>query len=369
MSVAEPTMLESQVAALRRIGSTFADAVPYPMFLCDPSGTVFLANAAFEDWLGKSREDFSEGNLLQSDVFDQQTVRSWLSRARDGSSPWSEAVSVCTAEGRRESRATLQPLRWGEAGCFALAVRVECKAGGSRPFAYRLSDGCAAVGRCASAIAHDLRTPLTGISTGIQYLDRALKDDDRHRETIDMVLSEVSNLNEMIQRLADLRTRCEAKPSRFNLRESLGEALAVHRGILEARQLVVSFHAEPFSASIRGDRDQLTRAFSALFERVLGAATEESTVRIQAARRSIEVSLGGRPPHGEYAVVDIRCSTPLQDSHKFAEAFDPSSPTWDAQMGLYVASQIFETHGGVVEVSGTPGHRLHFSVALPQYEE
>ncbi len=369
MRVASAAALEGRVTALRRLGGFFADGVPNPMFVCDPSGFVLLANAAAESWLGQSREDFVEKDLSELNLFDQATSQSWFSRTGDEGQGWTEDVQVRMGTGTSDVRVTLEPLRWGREKRFALAILVETDGRAAAHFPYRFSDGSRTVARYASTVAHDMRNPLTGISTGIQYLRRALKDDPDHLETLDMVLGEIQNLDDTIQGLTGLRSKFEIHASHCNLDAILGTALSAHRETTEKKRLTVSLDVEPVLPSFRGDPEHLTSAFSAVLERALNSSREDTSVSIRAAFRSVSPSPGDGFPGGACTVIRVSCTTDERDAREYVEAFDPSCPARDAQVGLYLAGQIIEAHGGALDISGTPGRSIHFAIALPHNPE
>ncbi|MDD3643074.1 MAG: PAS domain S-box protein, partial [Candidatus Krumholzibacteria bacterium] len=59
-------------------------------------------------------------------------------------------------------------------------------------------DTLAVLGRFTSAIAHEVRNPLTGIAAGIQYLNRSTELDEEQRESISFILNEVDRINRII---------------------------------------------------------------------------------------------------------------------------------------------------------------------------
>src|SRR4029077_1134817 len=53
----------------------------------------------------------------------------------------------------------------------------------------RSQDRLAALGRFTSSVAHEIRTPLTGIAAGVQYLARSIADDAPQAENLEFILS------------------------------------------------------------------------------------------------------------------------------------------------------------------------------------
>ncbi len=62
----------------------------------------------------------------------------------------------------------------------------------------RQLDRLAALGRFASSVAHEIRNPLTGIATGVEYLSRGFPEGDERRVDVQFILREVTRLNTII---------------------------------------------------------------------------------------------------------------------------------------------------------------------------
>jgi nitrogen-specific signal transduction histidine kinase len=356
---------ETLAGDLRRVAAILADRIPYALLVCDRAGAVLTANAAAEDLCGRTREEMLGQPLATCGLFPEASVGRWLDRFSAEPEGWTEDVSLVRAAGPCGGEASVAPLRWGTDPAFAFAVAVRSSGARPAPRPFRFSDGCAAVGRYASTVSHDLRNPLTGISTGVQYLRRTLGRDSKHGETLDLILAEVRNLNDAITRLASVRHRAEFRPGVCAAADLLGEALACRGEDLRAKDLRPSVRLDPMLPGLWVDRNQTVAALSAFVERAAAAAVRGSVLHIT-GRGAVDGPPAWRQAEpAEYAVIEVRCETEAEDLREYVEAFDPTSPAAEAQTALFLAGQAIAAGGGFVDLSGTPGRSLMFAIALP----
>lgn len=364
MNAVENASLEARVCTMSRIAACLADRVPYAMLILDRTGTVLVANARFEDLVGRSREEFTGKDLAAAGLCAADLFRPRDVGDATDEGPRSGRAVLATPEGEREITVQVTPLRWAADRGYAFSLVLTEGAEETSPVTYRLSDACCAVSRYASRVAHDMRNPITGVSTGVQYLARLIEHDARHREALDLVLSEIKRLDEEISRLTAIERPEEPARSDFSLAEALGDILSAIGSAIRKRRLALSVHVDPFLPSVLGDREQITRAILAVAERAAAIAREESSLSVRATLRTL--SRWGDGGGGEASVVEFSCRTHLTDPRETLEAFCPSSPGWESQAALYLASQIIERHRGSIEISGSPGRRITFSVVLPK---
>src|SRR6266699_564862 len=89
----------------------------------------------------------------------------------------------------------------------------------------RQLDRLAALGRFASSVAHEIRNPLTGIATGVQYLSRGFPEGDERNESVSFILREVVRLNTIIQDLFTASRPRDLKLGAVTLAEVAGRVL------------------------------------------------------------------------------------------------------------------------------------------------
>lgn len=226
----------------------------------------------------------------------------------------------------------------------------------------RIEDGFAQLANFSADIAHELRTPVTNLSTQTEVALRQPRSSDEYREILYSNLEEFGRLNRMINDMLFL-AQTENNPDNLNL-ENVDLAATV-RELFEyfeawaedqAVSLLLKGRAEP----IRADREMLRRALGNLLSNAIrytprGAAV---TVSLFQGERDTTVTVenpGERIPAEELPRIFNRFYRVHPSLQRKGEG---------AGLGLAIVKSIVEAHGGKVQV--TSDDRLtRLAVVLP----
>lgn len=227
--------------------------------------------------------------------------------------------------------------------------------------AERLREGDRTRDALLSHLSHELRTPLTTVKG---YLAMALKGKlgemtDRQVNALAVCDRNADRLLRLINDLL-LTARLQAgkmtlDPRPLGLRSVLVEAVEYLRADAEAAGAHLEVAAEAGEVFVRGNRDRLIEGFMHLLERGLRGKRDGQRIRITVAPRgrigAVDVLLGG-----------VRVAE--EEIPRLFEAFRVEGGT--PNIGLSIARQVFELHGGHVEAEQLP-EGLLFRVALPLF--
>ncbi len=205
------------------------------------------------------------------------------------------------------------------------------------------------------SVSHDLRSPLTGITTAVGALRNeslVFSDDDR-RELLDTIAVDAGRLSRLVGDLLDL-SRLEAEGARpepqvWALDELVREAL----GALDGRERVEVAGETPL---VDVDALQIERVLANLVENALKFSPTSSRVhiRITATRREAIVR-----------VVDHGPGIPAAELERIFEPFYRSGAGHGAGLGLAIARGFAAANGGRVWAESRPGQGATFALALP----
>jgi two-component system sensor histidine kinase KdpD len=210
------------------------------------------------------------------------------------------------------------------------------------------------------AVSHDLRSPLTGISTAVGALRSRtlnLSDADRH-ELLETIELDADRLNRLVGDLLDL-SRLEAggaapEPELWSLDDLAREAT----DSLGARAHVDIVGEAPL---VNVDGAQVQRVLANLIENALRFSQVDAhvVVRVTATRKEAIVR-----------VVDQGPGLPEQELERVFEPFyrrDGDTST-GAGLGLAIARGFAAANGGRVWAESRPGQGATFALALPVVE-
>jgi signal transduction histidine kinase len=219
-----------------------------------------------------------------------------------------------------------------------------------------------------SAVAHELKTPLTVISGTAQLLRRRLHGDDltATAPSVERIMSAVGRMTAFIEELLEL-VRRQADPT-----------LELHRAPTDLTELVRRVTSELTELSrgqvvdietdgeVVGDWDavRLERAIA----NVLGNA-----FKYNSATGRVTVRIGTEEsPHGPVAfcaVTDEGIGIPEADRarifDRFARGSNVAGRITGSGVGLTIVRQIVEQHGGTISVTSTVGRGSTFTMRLP----
>lgn len=213
----------------------------------------------------------------------------------------------------------------------------------------------ASLGQLAGTLAHEVRNPLAIIRSSVQNLSEALDSGDReNRQACHFVLEEIDRLSHVISSLVGF-----ARPLKLECSVIRTASLVERTGLLAAPmlrdysvELRVSDDGDP--GEVEADPDLLCQALLGLLANAAEASPPNGVVELQSQRLGdgIELSVSD---HGPGVPADLR--------DKIFEPFFTTRKDGSG-LGLAVAKQIVEAHGGTLAVGDNGRGGARFSVRL-----
>jgi two-component system, NtrC family, sensor histidine kinase HydH len=216
----------------------------------------------------------------------------------------------------------------------------------------------ATLGQLASAIAHEIRNPLAIIRSTVQNLAEALPPGDQGSErSCRFVLEEIDRLTRVTSALLNLAKPLSIKRSPVRALEILARADLVGRPVIESRSLRLMTSDPDPEARVEGDRDLLCQALIGMLNNAAEVTPAGGQVTVEAQCTEGEVA---------FAVSDTGPGVPPENRGKIFEPFFTTRQSGHG-LGLAIARQIVEAHGGKIEVGDRPGGGAKFVIRIPRY--
>lgn len=213
-------------------------------------------------------------------------------------------------------------------------------------------------------LAHDLKTPLTSIVAYLTMLDSHPEMGSEEREKYIHIAHEKSiRLGELINEFFDITRynlqNIELEPVEINLSLMLEQLADELYGVLQEKQLSCEVEVEE-NLEVSGDPDKLARVFDNILRNAIAYCYEGTKIQIHAGMKNDDVEIvfsneGDKIP-----------GTMLQTIFEKFYRVDGSrsSGTGGAGLGLAIAKEIVELHGGSVRAK-SDDLRTQFIVILP----
>ena len=216
----------------------------------------------------------------------------------------------------------------------------------------------AALGRVATALAHEIRNPLGSISGSIQLLrvNSALSLDDQRLCAI--IVREASRLNDLVTDMMNL-----ARPQRPQL--SCVDAAATAREVVDlaaqsgrAVSDVDVVYAGAERALISADSAQLRQLIWNLVRNAVQASNDGSEVTV-----TVRVGGGAEVAYAELSVEDHGIGLTEEAKERIFDAFF-TTRAQGTGVGLAVVKRIADDHGFSITVESESGRGAAFTVRL-----
>ena len=225
----------------------------------------------------------------------------------------------------------------------------------------------AVLGRFTSAVAHEIRNPLTGIAAGIQYINRSQGLSAEHRENITFILAEVDRLNRIVTDLFKVAKPRDLLCQKTSVREIVERSRRSLGDLIGNKGIDFTMAIDDNVPLVEVDPDQIMQVLINLFKNAAEAVPQGGAVSV--AGRLYD---GGDPDVVREKDRDMICieitdsggGIAHEDREKIFEPFF-SRKKGGTGLGLFVSQSIVQRHNGRVSVSSAPGKGTSFRVYLP----
>lgn len=215
-------------------------------------------------------------------------------------------------------------------------------------------------------VSHDLRSPLSVITTVASSLLRKI-DDPQKAKAIERALRSAQRANRIINDLLDVthvRVTGELRVSRkpIDLLALLHEVLDDIRLANPRREIQL---VAPGDEAVQGewDPDRLMQAVTNLVNNALQHGEERTPVRVTLQSRDEDVVL---EVHNRGPVIPSDLLPVLFDPFKQGHHTQPRARGGGLGLGLYIVDQIVQSHGGKVSAHSTASEGTALTVTLPR---
>jgi two-component system, OmpR family, sensor kinase len=218
--------------------------------------------------------------------------------------------------------------------------------------------------RFAADASHELRTPLTSISGHARMLDEWALEGDKEtaRRSVGAIRREAGRMRGLVESLLALTRGDEGAPlevGRYDLGAVAGEGIETARDTADGR---VSVELTPPDGEVEAtfDRERILQVASILLD---------NAVKYTPDGGSVTVGVGEGDGRVELAVSDNGLGISEDQLPLIFERFyraDSARAREGAGLGLSIARQIAEAHGGTIEARSKVGAGSEFVLVLPR---
>ncbi len=216
-----------------------------------------------------------------------------------------------------------------------------------------------------SNASHDLRTPLTTMTTSVYLLRKTAGDPERMPRYLEKLEGQIDHLTKLLDDLFIMARLDDAarymERGSVDINALMGDIMQEQTPNAEAKGQTIQYDGGADLPVIQADNAELHRAITRIVNNAITYTPEGGKITLAAHRDTQCISI---------RVQDTGIGIHADELPHIFDRFYRADPSRRPEMGgvglgLAIAKKIIEMHGGVIEVESTPDVGSIFRVRLP----
>jgi PAS domain S-box-containing protein len=221
----------------------------------------------------------------------------------------------------------------------------------------RLSEKMAAIGLLAAGVAHEVNTPLTGISSYTQMLLQRAQPNDPNTALLEKIERQTFRAAKIVTSLLNLARPAGGETGPVDVNTVIGDILSLLEHQFKMSHVQVRREFSPAPVVVRGVEYKLQQVFLNLFLNARDAMPKGGWVSV------ITRTTDG---HGIVEVSDTGVGIPAEQLARIYDPFFTTKPEGHGTgLGLSVTYGIVQEHGGALRCESEVGKGTRFILMLP----
>jgi hypothetical protein len=338
----------AEVTRLKQHSESILESSPAGIVVLDGEQRVVSANGAFAGLTGLSRLQ-----LLGRRLVDALPVE-----PLPGPEEGLREVSYCEPDGReRHLQLSLAACGRADDDLRVLVVH-DVSERVAMENALKEKDRLAALGMLAAGVAHEVNTPITGISSYAQMLLAETPSDDPRYELLRKVEKQTFRAANIVNDLLEFARDRRQEHRTLALAGVVRDALESLDDRLRQAPVELLWQPPQNGPSVRGGDQELQQVFVNLIGNALDAMGERGG--------RLELSVGTEGDRAVACVADSGPGIPRAEQERiFRPFYSTKLASGGTGLGLSISYQIVRRHGGDLRVESEPGQGSRFVIELP----
>lgn len=357
-----------ELELLKEFNESIVESVNVGLLAVDEFGRITRCNSRFEELLGLSREE-SVGKLVM-EIFDEgfaQNLENIVGKSSWHLSEIRNAYKLLTTNYLGQtlilnvSIAPLRPVSQNQTGAIIVLEDVTSRV--KLEETLQQSEKLSSIGLLVAGVAHEVNTPLTGVSSYTQMLLSMIPETDPKHALLQKVNIQTERASNIVGNLLNFsRTGNAAEFVEIDVNKLLNDTLQLLEPQLRKTQIdVVKTYSES-SPRIYGNAGKLQQVFTNLILNARDAILAEGTITLTTLNDAF----------GEIVVEVIDTGTGIEPEN-LSKIYDPFFTTKTVGsgtgLGMAVSYGIVQEHAGTIEAISEVGSGTTFRLVFPAVKD
>ena len=221
----------------------------------------------------------------------------------------------------------------------------------------QISEKMASIGLLAAGVAHEVNTPLTGISSFVQMLMQGTEPDDPKSQVLEKIERQTFRAAKIVNGLLNLARPAQVDRGPVDVNAVINDVLSLLEHQLRTGRIQVRKELAATAPVILGIEYKLQQVFLNLFLNARDAMPKGGWLTI-VTRAS-----------GDSAAIEVADTGSGIPADQLSRIYDPFFTTKDigkgTGLGLSITYGIVQEHGGSIACDSAPGQGTRFTLTLP----
>lgn len=338
-----------EVGRLQRYTQRIIESSPAAIAVVDSTGHLHSINKAFGELVQQGADELSGQKLgLLLPVDDLPESQAGL-----------REISFRDQEGEtRHLQVSVAPLEDDQTGELRVVILQDVSQRVAMENALKEKERLAALGMLAAGVAHEVNTPITGISSYAQMLLSKTAADDPRRELLEKVEKQTFRAARIVNNLLDFARKPSGERDPIPLAPLLTDCLALLKERLLSKNLRLEWKQPTEDIRVSANIGELQQVFTNLVVNAIDALEEDGVLRVhlEADEKWVWASIEDDGP-----------GIAMQDLEKIFQPFYSTKLSKGGTgLGLSISYNIVRRHGGEIRVVSHRGEGSRFIVELPR---
>jgi PAS domain S-box-containing protein len=351
-----------QLVRLKEFSESIVESVNVGILVVDVEGHITTWNSALEEITGVSRERALQGKI--SEVLDKDLIGTIHNAA--GQEGWDlretrhiYKYNATTEDGRpltlNISLAPFEAAPGIVTGTLIVLENITDRAQLEQQLLQ--NDKLSSIGLLAAGVAHEVNTPLTGISSYAQMLLQQIPESDPKYKLLEKIHLQTQRASGIVNNLLNFSRTGDTQFREVEVNKVLDDTLQLLEHQLRNSKVEILRNFSNDLIPAYGSASKLQQVFMNLILNARDAMPNGGRLMIHT--RMVDTSL----------VIDFRDTGIGIAPENIARIYDPFFTTKDVGegtgLGLALSYGIIQEHGGRIFVESRSGEGTHFTIKLP----